>query len=583
MLSASERFAISFNGEIYNYPDIRAELEAAGAAPAWRGHSDTEVLLAAIEHWGLEQALAHLIGMFALALWDRRERVLHLARDRMGEKPLYYGYANDAFAFASELKALRPLPNWTPTIDRNALAQYVRFGCVPAPRSIYEGIFKLPSASFVTVTMREIERRRCPEPQPYWSLKHAAGLGARNPFTGDDAAATAELDAVLQQAIGRQMVADVPLGAFLSGGIDSSTVVALMQAQSTRPVRTFSIGFHEAAYDEAGYAAAVAKHLNTDHTELYVSPEQAMDVIPRLPEIYDEPFADSSQIPTFLVSQLARRHVTVSLSGDGGDELFGGYTRYQLGRDIDRIPRPLRRALAGGLRGVAPESWNRWFARCSPLLPRAARVDAPGDKLHKLARLLAAPNTDTLYSTIVSLWRERGVVPGADEMPALADTPGLDDVSQRMMFLDAIGYLPDDILTKVDRASMAVSLESRVPLLDHTVVEFAWRLPLAMKLRNRQGKWLLRQVLFRYVPPALIERGKMGFSIPLESWLRGPLRDWAESLLDEAMLRQQGWFDPGPIREKWREHLSGTRNWQHALWVILMFQAWLRQQAFAAG
>ena len=581
MPSAAGRYVISFNGEIYNYRDVRSDLEAAHAAPTWRGHSDTEVLLAAIEHWGLAGALGHLTGMFAFALWDRGERQLYLVRDRIGEKPLYYGWANNVFAFGSELKALRALPHWQPAIDRAALALYTRFGCVPSPHSIYQGIRKLPPASLVTLSTQDVNARRCPEPQAYWSLHAAAERGTREPFAGDDAAATAQLDAVLRQAVSKQMVADVPLGAFLSGGVDSSTIVALMQAQSPRPVKTFSIGFHENAYNEAHFAAAVAKHLGTDHTELYVSAEQAMAVIPQLPVIYDEPFGDSSQIPTCLVSQLARRHVTVSLSGDGGDELFGGYNRYFWGRDIWRstgwMPRSLRETLARGLAGVAPQSWDRLFTRCAPLLPRALRLPSPGDKLHKLARVLAVADPDALYAALVSHWTDTGLVRGAAGAPATNTAPPLGDVRARMMFLDATGYLPDDILVKVDRASMAVSLESRVPFLDHSVAEFAWRLPLAMKMRNNQGKWLLRQVLYRYVPRQLIERGKMGFSIPLDSWLRGPLRDWTEALLDPAALQRQGCFDPQPIRDKWREHLSGTRNWQHHLWVILMFQAWHQQ------
>ena len=585
MASPTGRYVISFNGEIYNYRDVRSELTAANAAPNWRGHSDTEVLLAAIEHWGLAGALGHLSGMYAFALWDRRERQLHLVRDRIGEKPLYYGWVNGVFAFGSELKALRALPHWQPAIDRAALARYTQLSCVPAPQSIYKGICKLPPATFITLSMQDVNARAYPEPQAYWSLRRIAEFGAREPFNGDDSAATAELDAVLRQAVGQQMVSDVPLGAFLSGGVDSSTVVALMQAQSARPVKTFSIGFHESAYDEAPYAAAVARHLHTDHTELYVSAEQAMAVIPQLPKIFDEPFGDSSQIPTYLVSQLARRHVTVSLSGDGGDELFGGYNRYFWGRNIWRstgwMPQTLRSMLVHGLTCVAPQSWDRTFVRLAPLLPRAARAASPGDKLHKLARVLAAADPGALYSALVSLWPDGGLVRGADGTSPAHAAPHFGDVRASMMYLDAMEYLPDDILTKVDRASMSVSLESRAPLLDHAVAEFAWRLPLSMKMRNDHGKWLLRQVLYRYVPQALIERPKMGFSIPLDAWLRGPLRDWAEALLDEETLKRQGYFDPRPIREKWREHLSGTRNWQHPLWVILMFQAWLEKERTA--
>lgn len=577
MPSASQRYVVSFNGEIYNYRDLRAELESVGAAPAWRGHSDTEVLLAAVEHWGLEDAVGRLTGMFAFALWDRHERRLHLARDRMGEKPLYYGWTGDIFAFGSELKALRALPHWQPEIDRAALAHYTRLGCVPSPYSIYRDILKLPPAAVVTLSARDVEVRRCPEPRAYWSLREVAESGVRQRFNLAGPAAADALDAVLRGAVARQMVADVPLGAFLSGGIDSSTVVALMQAQSARPVKTFSIGFHDAQYDEAPFAAAVARHLGSDHTELYVDAEQAMAVIPRLSDIYDEPFADSSQIPTFLVAQLARQHVTVSLSGDGGDELFAGYRRYLLGRKILRVPWPVRNLVSTVMQGLPAPWWDRWIARSAPLLPAAMHPTSAGDKVHKLGHLLAQADADTLYDAFVGLMPERDLVLGAEPLDGLRASAHLEDVSERMMFRDAVGYLPDDILVKVDRASMAVGLETRVPLLDPDVVAFAWSLPLSMKLRDGQGKWLLRQVLYRYVPRELIERRKMGFSAPLDAWLRGPLRDWAESLLDAGLLRRQGWFNSPPIRQKWQEHLSGTRNWQHVLWAVLMFQAWLQR------
>lgn len=579
MVSACGRHVIVFNGEIYNHLALRRDLETAGGAPAWRGHADTETLLAAISVWGLEAALRATVGMFALALWDRQTRTLYLARDRLGEKPLYYGWVQGAFLFGSELKALRGWPGFAADIDRGALALYLRHNCIPAPHTIYRGIHKLPPGSWLTLPDEDREAG----PVAYWSPRQVAEEGQADPFRGSDGEAADELERLLRQAVAGQMVADVPLGAFLSGGIDSSTVVALMQAQAGRPVRSFSIGFSAAAYDEAPQARAVAAHLGTDHTELYVSPEEAMAVIPRLPRLYDEPFADSSQIPTFLVSRLARQHVTVSLSGDGGDELFGGYNRHfwaaRLWRRVSPWPRPLRGILAAGLQALPPAAWDAAFARLGRFLPRAARQRNPGDKLHKLAEVVAAESPEAIYLHLVSHWKNPGeVVRGtAEPMTPVTDRAywaRLDDFESRMMYLDLITYLPDDILTKVDRAAMGVSLESRVPLLDHRLVEFAWRLPLAMKIRAGEGKWLLRQVLYRHIPRALVERPKMGFGLPLGDWLRGPLRDWAEDLLGEGRLREAGHFHPGPIRALWAEHLSGRRNWAYHLWDVLMFQAW---------
>jgi asparagine synthase (glutamine-hydrolysing) len=584
MFSASGRYVIAFNGEIYNFRDLRAALERNGSAPAWRGHSDTEVMLAAFEHWGIEGALQRFVGMFAFALWDTHQRVLHLARDRFGEKPLYYGFLAADFVFASELKALPAHPAFAPRIDRRALAAYVQLACVPAPLSIYEGVHKLLPGCLLSLDTNQVAARSLPEPQPYWSLAQAVERGMAEPFTGTAEEAADLLELRLREAVAGQMIADVPLGAFLSGGVDSSTVVALMQAQSNRPVRTFSIGFAEQDYDEARYAKRVASHLGTAHTELYVSPQEALAVVPTLPQIYDEPFADSSQIPTFLVSQLARRHVTVSLSGDAGDELFGGYNRYRWGEAIRRnvgwLPQAGRKALSGAITAVPPAAWDGVVGTLSLALPQRMRPKAAGDKLHKLARLLGPEDDIQLYATLVSLW-PADVVTGASQGPVpwtLHSLPErLRTLPERMMALDALGYLPDDILVKLDRASMAVSLETRVPMLDHRVVELAWRLPLDMKIRDGHSKWLLRRVLYRHVPRELIERPKMGFSIPLDSWLRGPLREWAESLLDSARLTREGFFQPEPIRKRWAEHLSGGRNWQHYIWVVLMFQAWLEQ------
>lgn len=593
MVSSSERYVLSYNGEVYNFAELRSELEVAGAK--FRGHSDTEVMLAAFEKWGIESAVQRFVGMFAFALWDRERRTLSLVRDRVGIKPLYFGWAGKTFLFGSELKALRAYKGFRPEIDREALTSFMRVGYVPSPLSIYKHVYKLSAGCVLTVGAKELDAAEGFSPDPdslhatwkpmrYWSAKESAEAGCATPFHGRDVEAIEQLDELLRKAVGLRMIADVPLGAFLSGGIDSSLVVALMQAQSSRPVRTFTIGFHEMDYNEAIHAKKVAEHLRTDHTELYVSPEQAQAVIPRLPVMYDEPFADSSQIPTFLISELARRHVTVALSGDGGDELFAGYNRYfwgrRLWRYLERVPPSVRSGLAGGITSLSPAAWAGFFERFGSLLPTVAK---PGDKLHKLAALLAVPDPDTMYLDMISLWKDPAevVVQGVEPLTPVTDRAkwaALQDFTMRMMYLDLITYLPDDILTKVDRASMAVSLEARVPLLDHRVVEFSWRLPLSFKIRQEgEGKWLLRRVLDRYVPRQLIERPKMGFGIPLDSWLRGPLREWAESLLDAHRLEQEGYFHPGPIRQRWAEHLSGKRNWQYALWNILMFQAWLER------
>jgi asparagine synthase (glutamine-hydrolysing) len=582
MVSACGRYVTVFNGEIYNFRELRQRLESAGHS--FRGHSDTEVLLAAFSAWGVEPALRRCNGMFALAVWDRTSRVLQLARDRVGEKPMYYGWAGDVLLFGSELKALRAHPGFRAEIDRNALSLYLRYKYVPAPWSIYRGIRKLPPGTLLTLDC-EVPGL-LPEPAPYWSAREAAEAGPDHRM--DVGEATEQLDALLRDAVGLRMEADVPLGAFLSGGIDSSTVVALMQAQSSRPVKTFTIGYEDQDFDEAVDARAVARHLGTDHTELCVTPRECIEAVPRLPALYDEPFGDSSQIAVYLVSELARRHVTVSLSGDGGDELFGGYNRYVWGpemwRRTRRIPAPLRHAAAGLLTSRSPESWERLLRRAGRLSPRAANQRLAGDKLYKLAGLLGVDRPEELYLELVSHWKEpASVVLGAQEPPTPATDPsrwaGVPGPAEHMMYLDLVTYLPDDILTKLDRASMGVSLEARVPLLDHRVVEFAWRVPLEMKVRDGTAKWLLRQVLFRYVPAPLVERPKMGFGVPIDRWLRGPLRDWAETLLDRSRLAADGYLDPRPVRARWEEHLSGRRDWQYPLWDVLMFQAWLDESA----
>ena len=567
MISASGRYVGTLNGEIYNFEELRRELRERGLAPQFRGHSDTEVMLAAFEAWGVEAAVARFNGMFAIAVWDAEGRRLHLARDRMGVKPLYYGFAGNTFLYGSELKALRRHPGFDARIDRAALRLYLRFMYVPAPFSIYEGIAKLMPGTIVTLDPGTRQTRTT----VYWSARDAAIDGVRNRYRGSEEEASHELEALLRDSIRIRMVADVPLGVFLSGGVDSSLVTALMQAESATPVKSFSIGFDDIGYNEAPFAAAVARHLGTEHTELIVHERDALDVIPRLAAMYDEPFADSSQIPTHLVSALARRHVTVSLSGDGGDELFGGYNRYFVGQRllhwVARTPRRTRPALGRALAKVSTRTWDR-------VAPRL------GERVHKVARMLKANDVDAMYFELVSHWpdivRGRGTGDGGQApVEDRANWPPLDDPIERMMYFDQISYLPDDILAKVDRASMAASLESREPLLDYRLVEFAWRLPLSMKVRGGQGKRVLRRVLYRYVPKPLIERPKMGFGIPLGAWLRGPLRAWAEPLLDDAAIQKYGLLDPAPIRAKWEAHLAGRGDWNYYLWAILMLQVWL--------
>lgn len=583
MLSENGRYVIAYNGEIYNFEDIRQRLDAGGGeSPRWRGGSDTEVMLAAIERWGVEAAVRQFIGMFAFALWDSRERLLFLARDRLGIKPLYYGWQGRSFFFGSELKAIKAHPDFLGEVDRGALGLLLRHNYIPAPHSIYRGIHKVLPGHILTLRAGNRE----PISQAYWSALEVAERGISEPFSGSEEEATDQLEALLRDAIKLRMIADVPLGAFLSGGIDSSTVVALMQAQSDRPVKTFSIGFHEKGYNEAEDAKKIAQHLGTDHTELYVTPEEAMAVIPRLPDLYDEPFSDSSQIPTFLVSQLAKKKVTVSLSGDGGDEFFCGYPRYNLGESVwnkmRRLPMPLRQLAAGMVTTLPPKAWDALFTPVGWVVPsKKIRVN-PGDKLHSLARILRLDGPEALYRCLVSHWKDPAAMVGAAEPPTFLSNgktlSGLPGFLEKVMYLDSVSYLPDDILTKVDRASMGVSLEARVPLIDHRVVEFAWRLPMHMKIRDNQNKWLLRKVLYRHVPRELIDRPKMGFGVPVGAWLRGPLRDWAEALLDEKRLAREGYFAPAPIRAKWRDQLAGKNDWHPYLWDVLMFQAWLEKE-----
>lgn len=575
MVSASSRYTIIFNGEVYNYEAIRAEL----GPQQWRGHSDTEVMLAAIERWGLEAAVRRFVGMFAFALWDGFERRLHLVRDRIGIKPLYYGHVEGSFVFASELKALRTFPGFQAAIDRDSLAAYMRYAYVPAPHSIYKGIHKLPPGHILSLSSNEAS----PVLSAYWSAEEVARNGVESKLRGSDEEIIEQLHEKLADSVRLRMIADVPLGAFLSGGIDSSTVVALMQAQSSRPVKTFTIGFHEDQYNEATHARKIAEHLGTEHTEFFVTPQDALDVVPLLPSMYDEPFADSSQIPTHLVSKLARRHVTVALSGDGGDELFCGYPRYDfvqsLWNAVRRIPGPIARSTAKLMRLVPTALINN----TAGLLPLPGRLrHGPGEKLHRLADHLSAQDPAEIYLRAITMWPDpSAVVLNSHEYAAVpqaisrfADIP---DVREMAMLADLTNYLPDDILTKVDRASMAVGLEARVPLLDHRVVEFAWRLPLHLKVRNGKSKWALRQVLYQHVPAELVERPKMGFGVPINLWLREPLREWAEDLLAPEKLGRHGLLSVEPIRKKWKEHVSGARDWHYLLWPVLMFQAWMAE------
>lgn len=578
MASNSQRYVIVFNGEIYNHAEIKQQLIAAGDAPLWRGHSDTEIILAAFEAWGVKNALESFVGMFAIALWDKQEKLLYLMRDRMGEKPLYYGWVKDYLVFGSELKSLKAHHAWQAEIDHDALGLMMRYNCIPAPYTIYKNIHKLQPGHYLVINQEQQIRDHV-----YWDLKNIISQAEPHNFTDRQQAIDA-LEFKLLRAVKQQMVADVPLGAFLSGGIDSSTIVALMQAQSTQPVKTFTIGFDDVNYNEAEQAKAIATHLHTEHTELYLTAEQTRAIIPDLANFYDEPFADASQLPTYIVAKLTRQHVKVSLSGDGGDELFAGYNRYTwvpaIWNKISLLPKPARLAISKLLLTLAPATWDKLFAFLGPILPGAIKQRNPGDKIHKLARILNSPSEEVIYHKLISHWYGNEVLVASAQasnkllIDLSKDISAKRSFTESMMYIDSQRYLPDDILVKVDRAAMAVSLETRIPFLDHRVVEYAWSLPLDFKVYHGQNKWILRQILQRYVPNELVERPKMGFGVPIDSWLRGPLKEWAHDLLSNSMLAKHGLLNNTLIQQKWQEHLSGVRNWQYHLWDVLMFQTW---------
>jgi len=573
MSSHSGRYTMTFNGEVYNAPALREKLPPLGYE--FRGHSDTEIMLAAFENWGIEESLKQFIGMFAIALWDSHERVLTLTRDRVGIKPLHYGVVGDSLVWGSELKSIESLADHRLEPDPSAIDEFFQIRFITAPRSIYKGIHKLIPG--------QILQFKAPDQEPivttYWSVHDVVENGRLNPFKGTEQEAIDGLEAILKDSIDLRMLSDVPLGAFLSGGIDSSTVVALMQSISSQPVKTFTIGFTEQSYDESDPARAIAKHLRTDHHELRVTPREALEVIPLLPKMYDEPFADASQIPTYLVSKLARTKVTVSLSGDGGDEVFAGYNRYRLERElwskISRVPRPIRTSVSSVILGIPPQFLNRAMAPLKPLASKYGRLGPIGPKMHRLARLLRTKDSREL--SVLSEFAGSGRFMLANKGPHSIQPkciPSWLTVVEAMQYDDMHRYLPDDILCKVDRASMAVSLEARVPILDHRVIEYAWALPESLKMPTLEGKWVLRQVLYKYVPKEMMDRPKTGFGIPVGPWLKTELRDWAEALLSKEAIAKVGILDHAAVRKAFDEHLAGTHNNEYKLWSALMLQGW---------
>lgn len=573
MSSRSGRYVVAYNGEIYNFISIKEQLEKEGGVREWRGHSDTEIIIAGFDFWGIEKTLSALVGMFAIAVWDTVELELYLIRDRLGEKPMYYGWQGSSFLFGSELKAFHSHPEFKKEICLDALGEFFKYSYVPSGTSIYKGIKKLQPGTYCKVSLSNKEIKSF----TYWDLKDR--IKSENLENNSVEENIDALENLLKDAIGKQMISDVPLGAFLSGGVDSSAIVALMQCQSNKPVKTFSMGFNEKRYDEAIYAKKVAQHLGTEHTEMYISPEQAMGVIPLLSDIYDEPFADSSQIPTYLVSKLAKANVTVSLSGDAGDELFSGYNRYLMVNNawgkLSKIPKGLRKGLGNFLLSQSAGRLDSLYKGIEPLIPGKYKLSNFGDKMHKVANKLHVSSQSELYDGFISHWSSKDILSSASQ-ERIYNLDEIKNISfiEKMMYVDAKTYLPDDILVKVDRAAMANSLETRTPFLDHRVVEFAWNLPMSLKIRDGKGKWILREVLYRHVPKDLIERPKMGFGIPLDSWLRGPLKEWAMDLLSTDSLDKHKLLNKDNIHRKLNEHISGKKNWQHQLWDVLMFQSW---------
>ena len=582
MISPSGRFVIVFNGEIYNHSDLRKRLNSHDNNILWKGHSDTETLLSCFDNLGVVETLKSTVGMFAFALWDIKKQKLILSVDRFGEKPLYYGYHAGMLVFASELKAIRTLPGFSVNIDLDALSIYLRKLCVPKPKCILNDFVKMPAGSWIEISFESIKKKIFPKPKQYWSALEQAMIGEKDLLVFEsEKEAVDQLDFLLKQSIRGQMLSDVPVGAFLSGGIDSSTIAAVMQSESNSPIETFSIGFNEMGYNEAQYANQVAKHLKTNHTEVYLDSKDALSIIPNLPEIYDEPFADSSQIPTFLLSKITKRKVTVALSGDGGDEIFGGYNRYfiagGLWKQMALLPTPVRNIISSSIHSISPSSWDRIYSLIKSLIPKNRRIELIGDKLYKSASILTCDNESKLYDRLTQLSYPPDFVLGERYINKfdIKSYTSQNPVAQ-MMILDTLGYLSDDILTKVDRAAMANSLESRMPLLDHRIFEFAWKLPHNYKIRNGTGKWLLRQLLYRYVPKNLVERPKMGFGIPVDDWLRGPLKEWSGDLLATSRLKEEGYFNTKYVQKMWDEHQAKKRNWGSNLWAVLMFEAWLK-------
>ena len=583
MVSRSSRYVIVYNGEIYNYRILRRELKKTGYI--FSGQSDTEVLLAAIEIWGLNMALSKFIGMFAFALWDRSNRELYLARDRVGEKPLYYGFFGNVLLFGSELKALEIHDSFIKKINRDAISLLLRYNYIPAPYSIYDNVYKVKPGTFLAIKPQK--QKISITEHVYWSFRNIVKRERPNNKINNYEEAMLSVKDTLTESIRGQMIADVPLGAFLSGGIDSSLVVSIMQSLSSNRIKTYTIGFDYSEHNEAYDAKSIANYLGTEHTELYVTASQALDVIPKIPNIFDEPFADSSQIPTYLISELARTDVTVSLSGDGGDELFGGYNRYHQGystwKNLSRMPYPINYICSEIIHSINPDKWNILYNYLGKYIANRKDHKNIGDKLYKMADIVKINNPQDMYSSLISFWSntEEVVLNSSEPMSIPRDYDNwigsLDD-RENMMFLDTISYLPDDILTKVDRSSMAVSLESRAPFLNHSVIELSQRVPIEMKIKNGQGKWILRNILNDFIPSNLIDRPKTGFGIPIAEWLRGPLKEWAESLIDSSRLKDDGYFNPALITDMWKKHISKNRNYGHHLWSILMFQAWLERK-----